>query len=136
MSFGSGIGLGGNDISDDPVDGGEWGYDWGNAWGYEHEWDMEVDQTGDIKMTFGFEELKKDIAFRSAAILDGRRGEPLTPSNRADIRALVKDLLNNDPRLGRIVSLSVTESDNDPNKLLISTTVNTEEGQTDLVFEV
>lgn len=102
-------------------------------------WDLDVDESGDVRTVDGVDELRKDVAFRSARRIqeDGIIGTPLTPTTRNRLRSLIRETINNEPRLSRIVSMDCRcEIASNSNALKVDVQVTTNEEELDLIFEV
>lgn len=75
-------------------------------------WDLVIDNTGDISAEFGVDELAKDLAFQTASQLDAYLGAPLDETFKGRIRVKAKNIILQDPRIDSVPQLSV-ESDDD-----------------------
>lgn len=108
----------------------------GNARGDEYEWDFDINESGDLRTVSGADELQKDLSFRSAINLDDVFGGPITPTKMNRVRSKIRQTMEDEPRISRIVSLDVSRVDGRPNTIQVNTTLTTVEGVVDLVFEV
>ena len=102
----------------------------------KYHWDIDVDETGDLRMTeTGDEELKKDVALSTGVALQSNLGDPMTPQTANEITALVQSVLKQDSRIDTIKDISIEESDK-RDTLLVNAVVDAESGEQELVFEV
>ena len=101
-----------------------------------YQWDLDIDESGDIRGARGIDELQKDVAFKSAQALEGLLGNQLTPTTINRIRATVQDVLEQEDRISRVVRLDVSPIDGSRNSVKVRSEVNTESGVIALVFEV
>ena len=113
--FGSGIHLNSNDVD---------GFDW----------DLDVDESGDLRSTSGLDELQKDVAFRSAQALEDVIGHHLTPTAMNRVRSTIRDVLETEDRIKRIVRMDVSRVGGQPNTVRVRADVNTESDVVSLVF--
>lgn len=94
--------------------------DFGSGVALDENFDLRVDQTGDLKTVSDKAEIRKDIAVTIASALqtgrgvttpptvaDGAIGKPLTPGLRQDIRAALTPLLESDPRIESAKNIAV-----------------------------
>lgn len=98
------------------------------------DWDLEVDETGDIRTVEGVAELEKDLAFYTARVLRPVEGLPQNPQTRSVIQARIERAINTEPRVRSILSLDISYPDRQTVEVI--TTVSTVEGNQELVFEV
>jgi hypothetical protein len=102
----------------------------------KYDWDIDVDETGDLRSTdTGDEELQKDIAFSSATFLRRSIGGPLDPQTFNEITVILRRTFNRDQRIDDIQNLSVSEGDG-INEVRINATVIVDNSEQELVFEV
>ena len=102
----------------------------------KHNWDIDVDETGDLRMTeTGDEELKKDVALSTGVALQDSLGEPMSPQTANEITALVQSVLKQNTRIDRIKDISI-DSPNNRDTLSVNAVVDADSGQQELVFEV
>ena len=102
----------------------------------KHNWDIDVDETGDLRMTeTGEEELKKDVALTTGVALQDSLGEPISPQTANEITALVQSVLKQDSRIDRIQNISIDSPDR-KDTLLVKAVVDAEDDEQELVFEV
>lgn len=87
----------------------------GSSPALDDDFDLIVDQSGDIRCTnqsqSRTEELEKDLAFAIANRLDGERGVRATPQQQAQFRAIVRNVINRDPRVSSINKLEIREQE-------------------------
>lgn len=114
----------------------------------EYSWDLDTDESGDLRtVRDGEEELLKDVAFRSAInltedreedgdVIPGVLGRPLTPTTMNRIRSTVKRTLDAEPRIQEIVSLSVRQVPSNVNAVEVDAQVTADNDIVDLVFMV
>lgn len=108
----------------------------GDARGDEYEWDFDISESGDLRTVSGIDELQKDLAFRAAVNLEETLGGPLTPTKMNRIRSKVRQTMEDDDRISRIVSLDVSRVDGRANTIQVNTTLTTIDGRAELIFEV
>jgi hypothetical protein len=101
----------------------------------DRELDFEVTTTGDIRTVSGIDELEKDVALQHLIQLAEFEGYPIRPSTETRIKAATRDILNEDPRINSIVSVTVNFYDND-DRVEIVAQATTDNGEQELVFEV
>lgn len=99
-------------------------------------WDLDVDESGDIRTTSGLDELKKDLSFSLASRLEGILGNPLTPTTMNRIQAIVDDGISQDDRISRVIALDVQRVEGRPNTVQVQSQLNTTEGVVDLIFMI
>lgn len=115
----------------------------------EFAWDLDTDESGDLRTVDNSEdELLKDVAFRSAINLSEDRedeegetvpgvlGRPLTPTTMNRIRSTVKQTLQSEPRIRRIVSLDVREVPSNSNAVEVNAQVTANDTMVTLIFMV
>jgi len=113
--FGSGIHLNSND------NGG-------------FQWDLDIDESGDLRSSGGLDELQKDVSFRSAQALEDVIGQHLTPTAMNRVRSTIRDVLETEDRIERIVRMDVSRVRGQPNTVRVRADVNTESDVVSLVF--
>jgi len=112
---------------------------YGNGIALDSDWDLIVDETGDIKASRGEDELEKDLAYISAVRLTEETGTPLIPSNFSQIENTLATVLSRDPRLNRVTEVEVTanEDNNDAIDVRLRAIIfGADEVETDLIFTV
>lgn len=82
------------------------GEPWGAGIKLTPNWDLEVDKTGDIAGVAGIDEIEKDLSFRTAIELDKEVGGIIDKNTLAEMRIVVRQSLNNDERVNRVVDVS------------------------------
>lgn len=79
----------------------------------DEDWDFTIDGTGDIECTnqLGYEiaELEKDLAFAIGRRLDLELGKPTTPTQKATLESISRNVINRDPRIERIVDFDIEQ---------------------------
>ena len=108
----------------------------GDARGDEYEWDFDISESGDLRTVSQIDELQKDLSFNTAINLQETLGGPLTPTKMNRIRSKVRQTMEDDDRISRIVSLDVSRVDGRANTVQVNTTLSTVEGLVELIFEV
>lgn len=96
-------------------------------------WDLDVDETGDIRTVSGMDELQKDLAFTAAIELEEYRGEPTNPTVLNRIHGVVIDILEQEVRIDNIVNVDVVETDIS-NRIKISALVESNNEDIELVI--
>lgn len=100
------------------------------------DWDLDVDESGDVRTVTGEDELQKDVAFQTASALEDVRGGPQSPDLRSETINAIKNILVEEPRVDRILSIDVREAGEDLDKMEVIIEVNADLTQQELVFEV
>lgn len=100
----------------------------------EYQWDLDVDESGDIRGSSGLDELQKDVAFRAAQALEEVIGAQLTPTTMNRVRAVVQDVLQTEERIQRVVRMDVSRVRGQSNTVRVRADVNTEFEVVSLVF--
>lgn len=100
---------------------------WGSGLKLTRDWDLQIDETGDLKSVFGLEELEKDLAFRTAIEIEQEIGQILTKNTLAEIRITFRQALNEDVRVNRVVNVVAEQVDT--NEVRVSATVVSDDGQ-------
>lgn len=98
------------------------------------DWDMQVDETGDIRSSFRINELKKDVAYASAVALTGEIGQRRTPAVLNRIRSRARDVFRDEERIDSITTIDAQFVDNGTVEIVAIVRANLEE--IELVFEV
>lgn len=102
-----------------------------------YAWDIEVDESGDVRsVANNEEELLKDVAFRSSVYLQDIIGRPTTPENMNRIRSRIKQAVSDEPRIDRIISLDARRNRNQPNTVEVNAQVVASDEIVDLIFPV
>lgn len=97
-------------------------------------WDLDVDESGDIRTVTGVEELQKDIAYATRIRMEDVRGNPRTPAAVTRVEAIVRQSLQDDVRISRIINVSAREVNSDEVEVSASAEANGDE--VNLVFSV
>lgn len=100
------------------------------------DWDLIIDNTGDIDETRGSEELQKDIAFNATLALQDILGQPVTRELMARTRSIVQDVLVEDPRVATVTNITARKIEDNSDRIEIVASVNADQGQQDLVFTI
>ena len=100
----------------------------------QFQWDLDVDESGDLRSSGGLDELQKDVAFRSAQALEDVIGQHLTPTAMNRVRSTIRDVLETEDRIERIVRMDVSRVGGQPNTVRVRADVNTEFDVVSLVF--
>lgn len=108
----------------------------GDAREDEYKWDFDISESGDLRTVSDIDELQKDLSFNTAINLQETLGGPLTPTKMNRIRSKVRQTMEDDGRINRIVSLDVSRVDGRTNTVQVNTTLSTFEGFVELIFEV
>ena len=98
------------------------------------QWDLDVDESGDLRSSSGLDELQKDVSFRSAEALEDVIGHHLTPTAMNRVRSTIRDVLETEDRIERIVRMDVSRVGGQPNTVRVRADVNTEFDVVSLVF--
>lgn len=99
--------------------------------------DFVVDHTGDIKSSFGLDELEKDLAFQMQRYLSDYLGQPVTNNLRSQVRADVSAIAAADNRIESALKEDVSVEWNERRrKIEISMIVTANDEEQRLVFEV
>lgn len=98
--------------------------------------DLVVDEVGDIGFVTGQAELQKDLAFRSSVLLQDELGQVSTPTTYASIRVRTRRILLADDRVQSVDFIRVREGD-DENEIIINATITADDdGDYELVIPV
>lgn len=99
--------------------------------------DFDLTNTGDVRMTVnGSRELQKDLAFQLKIVLDPFLGQRLTPNTKSEIKSDTIAVLISDSRVRDVDRSGVSIRETGRSSLAITATVNTIEGQQELVFRL
>lgn len=99
------------------------------------DFDFEVTNTGDIRASRGVAELEKDLSVQSIIRLQSIHGIRETPQEKARLRARVREILTDDPRIDTVSDITISFIwDNDT--VEISTSAISDNSQQELVFEI
>lgn len=98
----------------------------GSGIGLGEDFDLELDETGDIKLFQQADELQKDLALLSAHKLDGLLGGRLDKQQKARLRVKTKSVLESDERVTEVTSITVTD---DGDTAIIDVELTVEDGQ-------
>lgn len=113
--------------------------DYGAGPALDRDNDFIVDKTGDIKSTVQESsvtaELEKDLAFKSQVAVGSQIGNVIRPSTAAVIRSRIREVTTDDPRVDRVLSFEINESED---SYEVSITVQTVDKDSDinLIFEI
>lgn len=97
-------------------------------------WDLQTDESGDIRTVTGSDELQKDVAFATAVRVQDSIGERLEPVVLNRIRAQVRGALNEEPRIDTVIIIEANEVDTDTVEVVAQ--ARAEDDTIELVFEV
>ena len=97
-------------------------------------WDLQVNEAGDIRTVTGNDELQKDVAFATAVRVQDSIGERLEPIVLNRIRAQVRGALNEEDRIDTVVIVEARESGTDTVEVVAEARAGTD--AVELVFEV
>lgn len=108
----------------------------GSGLALDGQWDLYVDDSnGDLAFSEAGEEVRKDLAFQIARLLEPFVGTYLGDGKRADVRIAVRKLIANDPRIAEINQLEVTIPDTRRDEIQIDALLTTTgDTQIDAVF--
>jgi hypothetical protein len=98
--------------------------------------DFDINTTGDLRSSSGSAELEKDLSFQLLIILDGVKGQPLTPALRADVKDLTTNTLLSDSRVQSVDQGSMQVSKPNPEAIRINAVVTALGTEQELVFRV
>lgn len=106
-----------------------------------HNWDIDVDNTGDVATVSGSEELQKDSSMLSSITLEKQLGKSiqsrLNSNSMKDIELLVRRTLLSDERIKRVVNVEAWSPENTIDLIEIEAEVIADSSQKyDLIFEV
>lgn len=104
--------------------------------GNTYLWDIDVDETGDVRAVGGKEELLKDLAYQSREALGPIVGSALTQTTLGRIESTVTDVIANDARITTVIEVNATIVDDVDNEVEVVAEANSEDGIIELVFEV
>lgn len=109
----------------------------GNGIGLDRYFDFDVGSTGDLVMTYGEEELEKDLAFQQAIALQDFVGIAPTPQNRAQALQTASRVAAQDVRIDTVLrEESSVEWVKRRRELVVELKVIAEDKEYDLVFEI
>lgn len=110
--------------------------EFGSGPSLDENWDLYVDSSsGDLAISDGPEELRKDLAFNVGIYLRQFVGDYITPGLQSDIRVGARDVILSDPRISEIQSIEVSKPASNSDDLSIDVTALTVEGtEIDEVF--
>ena len=98
-------------------------------------WDLDVDESGDIRTVTGIDELNKDVAYATAVeIQDTAIGERLEPVVLRRIKAIVRSVFQDEERIDNILIVNAREAGMDTVEVVAEVRANDE--TIELVFEV
>lgn len=98
-------------------------------------WDLEIDNTGDIMTTSGVDEFEKDVAFISTDTLHDYVGKPVGILTEKEIEQALIRALRDDERIDTIIELNVYRL-SDPDQIEVDGRIESDHQTYDLVFEV
>jgi hypothetical protein len=99
--------------------------------------DFEINSTGDIATEIGVDELEKDLAFNMIAQLSDIPGRQKTPRTIAVVKSRTEQQLLADPRVRDVIGeIEVFYPDDMGDTIEVAATVNTVDGEQQLVFPV
>lgn len=99
-------------------------------------WDLEIDNTGDIATVFGIDEFEKDVAYISAKTLHEYVGEPVSILTEKEIEQALIRVLREDERIDTIIELDVYRAGS-TDEVEVDGRIESNRGvEYDLVFEV
>jgi len=100
------------------------------------DWDFEVDSSGDLGVTRGYDEFGKDVAFYTA--WEGYQelvGQLRTARSLSDLEATIERIAGKDDRVEEIEVVQAQRSEDDPNRVNVSLRLDPDsEHFNDLVF--
>ena len=86
-------------------------------------WDLDIGGDGDIGITRGVPELKKDISFKVGRVLETARGQNITRNYLSRVESVVENVLNRDERIDTVEEVRVIEDEDDPDKFHVEAKV-------------
>lgn len=99
--------------------------------------DFEINTTGDLRASFGIDELEKDLAYNSIDELKEIPGRRKTQQTISIVKSRVEQLALADPRVSNVIGeIDVFYPDARDETIEVSVTVDTVEGEQELVFPV
>lgn len=97
----------------------------------DEQWDLYVDESsGDIAISNGSEELRKDLAFNVAIFLQDFVGDYISDGKRSDIRIGVRNIVLSDSRIDQVNSVRVGRSREESDELAVDVKATTVDGVT------
>lgn len=81
--------------------------DFGTGLALDEHFDLVIDETSNLAMTSGRDELEKDLAYKVSAVLDESTGNPLSQNGAVEIQMEIQGVLADDPRVTTIEKISV-----------------------------
>lgn len=110
--------------------------DFGGGIFLTEDWDIEANESGDVRTVTGFDELAKDVAFRTAVRFNDEIGLPLTNEALLRIKVIAKDEVLRDDRIQDIITIDVSIVDDAANRVEVVSTIEADNSEQELVFEV
>jgi hypothetical protein len=101
--------------------------------GVDENFDVFVDDTGDLATVVGKEQLEQSVALDIANVSERFIGESLTATNLGIIEEEIRQSLNRDEQVGRVISVTVEEYNADTNAVVASVAT---ENNRDFILEV
>lgn len=86
----------------------------------DEDWDLIVDDTGDIASSSDFNELEKDIAYALANRLENEGGLLTNPTGRAQVKSTTLEILRREPRIARVIDVVVENSEDESNRVIVT----------------
>jgi len=108
----------------------------GSGIALDQNFDFDVDETGDLRVAEGADELSKDISFALVSALEGLIGAPKTPEIKRKIRDRSRRVALADDRVQAASADSISVSETSRDTFRVSMSVVTIAGTEELVFEL
>lgn len=103
----------------------------------DEQLDFSVDSTGDIRGETGLSELQKDLAFQMIISLDKYLGQPPSGNLKEKVAGTAKRVAEIDSRVTFVDTRKTEVSfSSDRQELTLKMTVQTRDGEQDLIFDV
>lgn len=110
--------------------------DFGSGIDLDQDLDLTITPSGDLATADGLDELKKDLSFRLIQALESANPGRLNQDTSDRLRAVIKGLLQEDPRVDTVNRISIEPNPGSSTNLRIGVDVDTAEGPFDLVVTV